>query len=59
MEFISKNEAYQFLKEKRKNTQSLSEEELNEVKKYFSEEELTNLSFARIDMNACFRQHLH
>jgi hypothetical protein len=59
MEFTSKNEVYEYLRENHKNGQSLNEEELNEVKKFFSEEELTNLSFARINMDGCFRHHLH
>jgi hypothetical protein len=55
MEFTSKNEAYLFLKDKYEKGEHLTEEEMEAIKAFFTEEELADLSFDKINVNDCVK----
>jgi len=59
MKFTTKLEAYNFLRTKYLEKLNLTEDEKQAVKEHFTDEELENLSFDRINMSECFKHHNH
>jgi hypothetical protein len=58
MKLTCKKEAYEFLKEAQKQRKVLTEEEKKEINNFFTETELQDLSFIKININNCF-SHSH
>lgn len=57
MKFLSKLEAYNFLEAKHITKDSLTNEELNAVKEFFTDDELLDISFDKIKIEDCFHHH--
>ena len=57
MNLNSKNEAFDLLTDKRLKDEILTEEEKQEILKFFTLEELADLSFDKINISKCFSHH--
>jgi hypothetical protein len=54
MKFLNKTEARKFLEEKHMQNNALTQEELLAVKEHFTEEELSDMSYVKYNIEDCF-----
>jgi hypothetical protein len=57
MNITNKNEAFEFLREKHFKKETLTDEVKQEVLKFFTQEELDDISFDKINISNCFSHH--
>lgn len=58
MKFNNKDEAFNFLKELQKQQRELTEEEKQAISEFFTEDELADMCFTKINIEDCF-SHYH